>query len=111
MSRWSQQRRRGGPHSIGQLGGLAAAAWSLTVISTTAIDVVFTDSVPASAQGLLARYRTTTPVGAWSAAAGATSPVHLTGLTTATEYEVQVAWAYGGFPVSGWSASKLATTL
>lgn len=95
---------------MGALGGLGVGDWSLTVISQTAIDVVFTPDVPGGAQGLIARYRETGTVPWVGAAAGATSPAHATGLTAATEYDFEVAWSVGGFPVSGWSDRKTATT-
>jgi hypothetical protein len=110
MGKWAQYQKRGSAGTIGTLPPPLDADWILGTITATTAQGTRVTAAPLPATLVQFRVRTAAG-GAWFLNG---SPVATTGnfagLTTATAYVMQMAWASPTGAISDWSVSKPFTT-
>lgn len=109
MGKWATYQKRGSARQQGSQSPLSSGGWSITGVLATQFNAHRLAGFPAGADGVQGRARLTAG-GPWILGTVAATDSVISGLTTATNYSVQIAWTSGGNVVSGWSDVKTQTT-
>jgi hypothetical protein len=111
MPNYSISRRRGGSRFAGALPPPGAPDWSLTVVSTTQIDVDWSGLAPAPADRLVYQLRVHATGDFGTLTRTLVDPAPQGGLVPTTSYDFRIGWSDATTTLSEWSDTKTATTL